>query len=445
MLLAGGAALPLGMRATARAAAPARRVAAPPLGWNSFDSYGASVTEAEVRANAEFMAERLARHGWRYVVVDFCWSHPSPGRQDAPNQSEDLEPGLAMDGNGRLLPAVERFPSAAGGAGFGPLAAYVHSLGLRFGIHVMRGIPRQAVAAETPVLGASANAAEVADLDSTCDWLNHMFGLDMRREGAQAYYDSVFRLYASWGVDYVKVDDISSPYRAAEIEGVRRAIDRCGRPMVLSLSPGPAPLAQAAHLVRHADLWRISEDLWDDWAQVEATFPRAASWAGLGLEAGWPDADMLPLGRLSVRAPFPEERRSRLAPDEQTALVTLFAIFRSPLMFGGDLPTSDPGVLALLTNDDVLAVNQTGESPRQVLRDGERVVWRSDVAGANERYVALFNLADADAGISVDWSAIGLGPRTLARDLWAGGGWTERRLALTEPVPAHGARLFHAR
>ena len=398
-----------------------------------------------MRSNAAFLSAHLARQGWRYVVVDFCWSHPNPGRQDQPNQSADLEPALAMDGYGRLLPAVERFASAAGGAGFGPLAAHVHSLGLRFGIHVMRGVPRQAVAWDTPVLESSASAADIADLDSTCDWLNHMYGIDMRRPGAQAYYDSIFRLYASWGVDYVKVDDMSSPYAAAEIEAVRRAIDGCGRPMVLSLSPGPAPLAQAAHLARHADLWRISEDLWDDWTQVEATFARCAAWAALDLPAGWPDADMLPLGRLSVRGPFPEERSSRLTVVEQTTLLTLFAVFRSPLMFGGDLPTSDPSVLALLTNDDVLAVNQTGENPRQVWRDGERVVWSSEVPGTGERFVALFNLADADGGMSVPWTALGMGERALVRDLWAGGDWTERRLALTEPVPAHGARLFRVR
>jgi hypothetical protein len=448
-LLGTGAALALRTRAFA-ASIPSRTVepiaAQPPLGWNSFDCYGASVVESEVRANAEVMARRLAKHGWRYVVVDFCWSHPNPGRQDAPNQSADLEPALAMDDHGRLMPALERFPSAAGGRGFKPLAEYLHGLGLRFGIHVMRGIPRQAVARPTAVLGTPFSAADVADTNSTCDWLNHMYGLDMREPGAQAYYDSIFRLYAEWGVDYVKVDDMSSPYAATEIEAVRRALDRCGRPMVLSLSPGPAPLERAPHLSQHADLWRISEDLWDDWGQLKGHFPLCAAWATRVGPGDWPDADMLPLGRLSVRGPFAEERWSRLTADEQKTLMTLFAIFRSPLMFGGDLTTIDAGTHSLITNDEVLAVSQAGERPREVSREADRVVWTANVPASPDRYVALFNLSDRDdALVRVEWSALGLPARCEARDLWALGEWSERRLALAEPLPAHGAHLFRVR
>jgi len=120
----------------------------PPMGWNSWDSYGTTVTEAQVKANADVMARDLKSHGWEYIVVDIQWYEPNA-------QGHDYAPGakLAMDEYGRLLPAVNRFPSSAGGTGFKHLADYVHSKGLKFGIHIMRGVPRQAVEQNTPIKG----------------------------------------------------------------------------------------------------------------------------------------------------------------------------------------------------------------------------------------------------------------------------------------------------
>jgi hypothetical protein len=135
----------------------------PPMGWNSYNCYGATVNEAEVKANADMMAIHLMDYGWEYVVIDYCWFYPNVGALNNPPQSKDFEPKLAMDKYGRLLPALDRFPSAANGKGFKPLADYVHSKGLKFGIHQMRGIPRQAVAWKTPVLGTDANASDIAD------------------------------------------------------------------------------------------------------------------------------------------------------------------------------------------------------------------------------------------------------------------------------------------
>src|SRR5580698_2690574 len=191
----------------------------PPMGWNSWDSYGTTVREAQVQANADWMAEHLAKYGWKYIVVDIQWYEPNA-------QGHDYKPGapLTIDEYGRLMPAVNRFPSSANGAGFKPLADYVHSKGLKFGIHILRGVPRQAVAQNTPVLGTNQHARDIADEKTLCAWNTDMYGIDMSKPGAQAYYDSIVAQYAEWGVDFIKADDMTRPYHQAEIEGLHRAI-----------------------------------------------------------------------------------------------------------------------------------------------------------------------------------------------------------------------------
>ena len=207
------------------------------MGWNSWDCYGAAVNEEQVRENARYMAKNLKTYGWEYIVVDIQWYEPNAVSHEY-NRNADL----VMDEFGRLMPAANRFPSAAGGSGFRPLADNIHSLGLKFGIHILRGIPRQAVRRNTVVKGTDCRAAEIVDFGDVCCWNGDMCGIDMSRRGAQAYYDSIFQLYAEWGVDYVKVDDIARPYHREEVEAIAGAIENSGREMVLSLSPGAAPM-----------------------------------------------------------------------------------------------------------------------------------------------------------------------------------------------------------
>ncbi|KAF0094038.1 MAG: hypothetical protein E1N59_2296 [Puniceicoccaceae bacterium 5H] len=425
----------------------------PPMGWNSYDCYGATVTEAEVRANAAYMAEHLKRYGWEYVVIDYCWSYPTPpgSTQSNPPQFESPEDGapvpwLAMDAYGRLLPDPRRFPSSRDGQGFAPLADYVHSLGLKLGVHVMRGIPRQAVWAQSPIKGApGVTAGEIADTSSVCPWLDHMYGVDMSREGAQAYYDSLVELYAAWGVDYLKVDDIDFfgdyPYYGDEAAALRRAIDGQERPVVLSLSLN-LEQRYAAHLRSVANLWRISADFWDEWEKLEAQFARLAQWVPSEQGVGnWPDADMLPLGLLSRRGPKGPERMSQFTPDEQVTLMTLWSIARSPLMMGGDLPASGPEVTALLSNPEVLAANQHGRQPRQLSREDGQVVWIAEAPEGQGYYVACFNLGEEVVEMTLPLEALGLDDGALpARDLW-------QRKPLgqgqqTVRVPSHGARFL---
>ena len=209
----------------------------PPMGWNSWDCYGAAVTEEITRQNAEYMAKHLKQYGWEYIVVDIQWYQPT-----ALNHQYEPFSTLDMDEYGRLLPAVNRFPSAANGAGFKPLADYVHSLGLKFGIHIMRGLPRMAAHKHLPIKGSKFGCHEAANPNSICAWNPDMYGLNCRLEAARDYYNSIFQLYAEWGVDFVKCDDIAReyPHCAREIELISDACKASGRDMVLSL-PRPRP------------------------------------------------------------------------------------------------------------------------------------------------------------------------------------------------------------
>lgn len=392
------------------AASPAVR---PPMGWNSWDAYGTSVTEPEVKANADYMAQHLKAFGWQYVVVDIQWSEPNP-------QTHGYRPNaeLAMDSYGRLIPAENRFPSSAGGRGFKPLADYVHGLGLKFGIHIMRGIPRRAVESNLPVEGSKARAADIADIHSVCAWNSDMYGVDMSRPGGQEYYDSIVKLYAGWGVDFIKADDIARPVHRDEILALHRAIGKTGRSIVLSLSPGPATLKDLTFLQENANMWRISDDFWDDWQSLKQMFLLLSVWGGAGRPGGWPDADMLPLGRIGVRAERGEPRMTRFTRDEARTVMSLWSIAQSPLIFGGDLPGNDEFTLSLLTNEEVLAVNQKGAHGYPFWQSGPSVAWTADGTDAKERYLGVFNTGERVATIRVDWGALKLPNGCALRDLW---------------------------
>jgi hypothetical protein len=408
------------------------------MGWNSWDSFGTTVTEAEVKANADYMAKNLKQHGWQYVVIDIQWSEPNARAHGYRPNAE-----LAMDSYGRLIPAVNRFPSSAGGAGFKPLADYVHSLGLRFGIHIMRGIPRRAVDANLAVFGTGVHAADVADRYSVCPWNSDMYGLAMGKAGAQEYYDSILNLYASWGVDYIKADDIARPAHRDEIAALHKAILKTGRPIVLSLSPGPAMLKDAAFLRENANMWRISDDFWDNWNALRLNFTLMSIWSAYGRPGAWPDADMLPLGRIGVRAERGDSRVTHFTPAEQRTVMSLWSIAQSPLMFGGDLPENDDATLALIANDDVLAVDQQGHNGRAFAEGGDSVVWVADAADPRIEYVAVFNVGDrGPIDIRVDWRALGLPAKCQLRDLWERKDMGAIAEGYTFHVAPHGSGLY---
>jgi len=414
----------------------------PPLGWNSWDCYGATVREEEVKGNAQYMAEHLKPYGWEYVVVDIQWYEPgaisSVYRPFVP---------LEMDENSRLIPAVNRFPSAGGGKGFKPLATYVHNLGLKFGIHIIRGIPRQAVHANTPILGTNVGARDIAHTNSICPWNTDMYGVDASKEGAQEYYNSLFQLYAEWGVDFVKVDDIAASrlyhIHNEEIELIRKAIDNCGRNMVLSLSPGPAPLEYAETLKVNANMWRMTDDFWDQWNFLYGMFERCEKWNEHSAPGHWPDCDMLPLGHIGIRSVDGggADRWTRFTKDEQLTMMTLWSIFQSPLMFGGELRDNDEWTLSLLTNEEVLEINQNGHSNTLVYRHDDRIVWTAKDS-RDTTYAALFNASDETAVVEVSLEQLGLSSSKCIRDVWKQAELGNVQERISKTLPPHGSMLL---
>lgn len=388
----------------------------PPMGWNSWDCFGAAVNETQVRENAEYIEKNLKQYGWEYVVVDIEWYQPGA-------ETHEYEPfsNLVMDEYGRLLPAVNRFPSAADGKGFTALADYIHILGLKFGIHIMRGIPRMAAHNNLPIKDSEYTAKWVANPNSICAWNPDMYGLkcETNEKGSYAYYLSIFKLYAEWGVDFVKLDDIAReyPHCKKEIEIISKACKNCGRDIVLSLSPGPAPLDRAEHLKENANMWRITDDFWDEWRLLLEMFERAEKWSIHSAPGHWPDADMLPVGAL--RQCEDENEWTKFTEDEQITMMTLWVMMRAPLMIGAHLPKNDEFTLKLLTNKDVLDVEKDSFCGHQIYRTDDEIAWIAPRKDGKGCYLAVFNISEEDRTASVNLSDYELDAYNDAKELWS--------------------------
>lgn len=421
--------------------------AIPPMGWNSWDAYAETVSESGIRANAKWMADHLKRFGWQYIVVDSGWYVTN---HSAGTNAEKAE--FSLDGFGRLTPAVNTFPSAAQDAGFKPLADFVHSLGLKFGIHILRGIPKEVVRKNLPIAGRSFHAVDAANTSDTCPWNPFNFGLEAAKPAAQAYYDSIAQLYASWGVDFLKVDCISDhPYKGDEIKLISQAVRKTGRPIVLSLSPGPTALDKADEVIKYAQMWRISDDVWDLWhsdtefpSGIQNQFARAAKWAPFSGPGHWPDADMLPIGRLEPAAGWGKPRATRLTRDEQRTQLTLWSLFRSPLIIGANLTLCDEWTESLLTNPEVVAVDQHSTGNHAVLTTDKAAVWRACPLEGEGYYLAIFNLDAAPQEFHYSWKDLDLPTgKYRLRDLW------ERKdlgpfESLTVMLQPHASALYQA-
>ena len=416
------------------------------MGWNSWDCYGPAVNEEQLLANAEYMEKHLKSYGWKYVVCDIQWSEPRAGCE-----GWDYIPfaPLTLDEYGRQIPAENRFPSSAGGKGFKPIADKIHDMGLLFGIHIMRGVPRLAVHRQLPVLGTDGITCDrIAHPNSVCKWNSDMYGVDYRKPGAQEYYDSIFALYASWGVDFVKVDDIANleaypqnPYGAEkEIEMIRHAIDKSGRDMVLSLSPGPAVIEKAWHMRKFANMWRMTGDFWDNWKSLKAMFERCEVWQRQVSPGCWPDCDMLPFGHISITTDG-KGHWTYFTRDEQRTVMTLWCIFRSPLMMGGEMRDNDQWTLDLLTNEEVLRVLNHTSGGEQIYRTDEKAAWKS-VDEDGSVYAALFNIGDEEAEVSVTFEELELSGKKKLRDLWQKADLGDAEEKISAVIPPHGAMLY---
>jgi alpha-galactosidase len=428
----------------------------PPLGWNSWDAYGLTIDETDFRANAAVLAG-LRQFGWEYAVIDEGWYMEDPFGKNIEARK------YLWDENGILIPTSNRFPSSANGAGFKPLADWVHSKGLKFGIHIVRGIPRQVVKQNLPIAGSNFHAVDAADTADTCPWDQGNYGVKDNAAG-QAYYDSMLRKYAAWGLDYLKVDCISDhPYRPTEIKQIAEAIHKTGRPIVLSLSPGPTQLEHAAEVAQYAQMWRIADDHWDQWIFDHKTgasefpfgtrdaFDRLAKWVPYVGPGSWPDEDMLPIGSLTPHPGWGEPRQSRLTPDEEKTEYTLWCVSRSPLILGANLTKLDSYTRSLITNQTLLFIDQASTFSRPVdqanLPSGfeNARVWRATINTPGARgyaeYFAFFNLDDKPVTLKATWKGLGLDDKKHA----AGDAWTtdtgKPSKDVTVTLPPHGSTV----
>jgi len=292
----------------------------PPLGWNSYDSFGASIKESEVVQQAQALRTTLQPFGWNTVVIDYRWYDP-----------EDT-----LDANGRYLPSTSKYPSATGTNGLKSVSDQVHALGLGFGIHIMRGIPRTAVTANAPIANSTYHAADAGNTNDPCPWDTHMWGVNGSSAAGQAWYDALFAQYAAWGIDFIKIDDMlnnsTKVYHQAEADAIRKAVNKTGRAIVVSFSPGPDDPSwlpsSVADLNADADMWRVVDDFWDYNAitNLAGVFTSAGTWqAASGLVQGhWPDTDMLPLGYLGPRCEWHASGETTLTHNDQVTVMSLW-------------------------------------------------------------------------------------------------------------------------
>ncbi len=419
----------------------------PPIGWNSWDAYGLTINESQFRENMVVMAAQLKEFGWQYAVIDEGWYLENPEIASMPDKLR-----YTVNARGQYEPALNRFPSAKGGVGFKPLSDAMHADGLKFGIHIIRGIPRRTVVANTRIGTTKYRAGLAADTDDECPWNPDNFGVKANAAG-QAWYDALMKQYAGWGVDYIKVDCISShPYKGEEIRMIHKAIARSGRAMVLSLSPGPTALENALEVGKNAQMWRISDDVWDrwdkgdgkDWPQsVKGQFALIADWAKYARAGNWPDADMLPIGQLRPAPGWGSARVSRLSEEEQRTMVTLWSMARSPLFIGGNLTQMDDAMKSLLTDPGVIEVDQHSMDGHLLGRDGDVVAWVAVSENRDRNYLALFNLGDGLVHVDKTFAQYGFVDRAQykVRDLWM-----RKELgplnAVTVDLPAHGSVML---
>lgn len=415
----------------------------PPMGWNSWNCLGWDANELEVRAAAEYMAKNLKHLGYEYIVIDMLWYGDSVATdfETFVQETIPVKPNYSIDEFGRLLPDPVKYPSSVNGQGFKPLADYVHSLGLKFGVHLLRGIPWQAADNNMKIKGTEIGAASIAQPDKGCDWYNGFYGIDMNKPGAQEYYNSVFQLFAEWGIDFVKADDMNDP----DIVGMSRAMRSSGRPMVLSVVPNEQNIPLLKENVHMA---RTGADFWDVWQMLKVGFPVAAKAVKNSGSGYWPDLDMLPAGKLGIKISYkgPNPRISNFNNDELHTLFTLWYISRMPLMFGGYLPETDAATLELLTNEEALAVNRHCINPRQIKFKNAVIIWAADIPDSQDKYLAFFNQWESKEPVNmkVKFDQLGLSATETykVRDLWAKKDLGEFKGEFSNPIIAHGAGLY---
>ncbi len=399
----------------------------PIRGWNSFDCFGAVADERALLDNLSVFIDRLLPHGYDVFTLDIGWyrRYRRKAGERFPRVDADALLGHEIDGYGRYVPAPDAFPNGLGG-----IISKCHEHGIKFGIHLMRGVPRLAVERRLPVLGTNVTAADIADTDDTCAWCGDNFGVDMSRPGAQAYYDSVLRLLAEWQVDYVKVDDIV-PY-PREIEAVADAIDRCGRPMTLSLSPGNCNRVVDLPAYRRADALRITADIWDRRDDLMKGLDAMSTWGGAGEDDVAIDLDMIPFGELSSwREPDDDvketkpllygvggRRQSRFTRAQKQSFLTQRALVGSPLLMGGNLAATPDEDFTLLTHPHLLECQAHARNVRPIKLVGDWRGFIADDSRGDRCWLAAFDTSGKGGSFKLPERLHRPGCAETVQDIW---------------------------
>ncbi len=425
---------------------------APPMGWNSWDCLGFEITEEQVIQVADYMAEHLKDFGWEYLVVDLGWYY-SP--EVKTTMADVYQPSQSLDAYGRLIPNTDKFPSAKNGQGFKYLADYVHSKGLKFGIHIMRGIPWNAVDQDLPIKDSKYTAKQIFNFADTCKWNSSMYGVNTDIPGGIDYYNSIVDLYSSWGVDFIKADNMLSPINKKEIKTLSEAINAAERSMMLSLSPGPAQTRDHEFLDANANMWRVSNDFWDHWDFVLKQIDLYRNWKKYDIKVGHPDLDMLPFGKLRITggddwvASLIKDTSgnigneySRFSEEEKKTVMSVWCMFASPLFMGGYLPENDHHTLGLLTNDEVIQVNKTAYNQKEVKHNESFSVWTSNIKGEEGKYLAVINTDAENKTLVLNTNRFWKEKNGVVRDLWGKKNIGDLEKTLSITVPPHGTALY---
>jgi len=404
----------------------------PPMGWNSFDSYGVYLNEKAAMENVEAFAEKLKPYGYEYFVIDAGWFGEFKLKAGTIYPAEKHASKLKFNEFGLLQPSDTYFSN-----GFQRIIDRCHELGIKFGLHLMRGIPRSAVKANTPVKGTKYFAQDIVDTTSICAWNHQNYGVDMSKPGAQEFYNSLINQMAEWGVDFLKYDDIV-PF-PAEVDAVSKAIAQCGRPILLSLSPGGTLDTSYIDFFKKGNMLRITHDIWDDQKGIDECFDAWKLWKGKEEPGFWVDMDMIPFGKLQLMSPRPEgvdekltsneikekikngelsgiellagkgwTRWSEFNKDQMYTFITLRALSASPLMMGGDLPTLDNFSLKLITNKDIIDCNQNGVMGKLVFDNQEIEIWNTKMKNKKGGWIGIFNRTTEVKTVSLDKKTLGL-------------------------------------
>jgi len=408
--------------------------AKPALGWSSWSYVRKDPTAATIDAQADAMVSSgLAKVGYQYVNLDDFW-YQCPGSQ-----------GPNVDAYGRWVIDPTKFPSSGSESGIQAVADHVHADGLKFGIYVTPGISAQAVAQNTAIEGTSYHADDIAEPTVSENNYNcgGMVGIDYSKPGAQAFINSWAKQFASWGVDYLKIDGVGSP-DIPDVRAWSNALRGTGRPIHLELS-NSLNIADAATWAQYSNGWRTGSDVecycgtnnasfpLTDYGNVASRFDQVAAWQPYGGPGAFNDYDSLEVGNGA---------NDGLTLDERKTQFSLWALASSPLTLGTDLTNLDPTDLGLLKNTDVLSVDQDAIDAKRLSDTPTTQVFAKKEAGG-DAVVGLFNTGNAPAAVSTTAGALGLpaGHNYQLEDLWTHKS-SQSQGGVGATVPPHGVVLY---